>query len=73
MEPEASNPEADVLHSVKTFAAANPAFTEPSIRWLIFRFKNELLEQGAITYAGNKLIIVGNKFAGVIKEGRLAA
>jgi len=73
MESEAPNQEAEVLHSVRTFAAANPAFTEASIRWLIFRFKEELLAEDAIGFTGKKLIIFGNRFTNTIKEGRLAA
>ena len=73
MEPEALNHEVEVLHSVRTFAAANPAFTEASIRWLVFRFKDKLLAENAIAFAGKKLVIIGNRFADVIKEGRLAA
>ncbi len=73
MEYELPTQETEVLHSVRTFAAANPAFTEASIRWLVFRYKEQLLTEKAIAYIGGKMIIFGNRFAYVIKEGRLAA
>jgi hypothetical protein len=71
VEIDTPTPGTEVLHSVRTFAAANPAFTEASIRWLIFRFKDQLLAEKAITFAGRKLVIVGSKFVEVIKDGRL--
>ena len=73
MESEIPTQETEILHSVRTFAAANPAFTEASIRWLVFRFKDELLAEKAIAFTGKKLVIIGNRFAEIIKEGRLAA
>ena len=72
MKSEIVNQASDILHSVRSFSAANPAFSEASIRWLVFRFKDELLAEKAIAFTGKKLIIVGNRFADVIKEGRLA-
>ena len=63
----------EAFHSVKTYAAANPAFTEASLRWLVFCYKDLLLEEGAISFVGKKLIISDKEFPRVIKEGRLAA
>ena len=74
MESEISELKSGDLHSVKTYTATRPAFDgEGAVRWLIFRHKDELIEAGAIVYAGKKLIIVGDKFDGCIKEGGLAA
>jgi len=62
------------IHSVRSYTATRPAFEgEGAVRWLIFRHKDELIEAGAIVYAGKKLIIVGDKFDRCIIEGRLAA
>ena len=73
MESELPPRETEVLHSVRTFAVANPVFTEASIRWFVFRFKDELLAEKAIAYIGKKLVIFGNRFPDVIREGRLAS
>ena len=73
MKSEVSNQETDVLHSVRSFSVAHPAFSEASIRCLVFRFKDELLAEKAIAFTGKKLVIFGNRLTDVIKEGRLAA
>ena len=60
MQSELPPQETEVLHSVRTFAAANPAFTEPGIRWVVFQHKDLLLAEKAIAYIGGKLVIFGN-------------
>jgi len=62
-----------VLHSVATFSEAHPAFSQGGTRWLIFRFKEKLLEAGAIAYIGGKLVIIDHKMVDLIITGRLAA
>jgi hypothetical protein len=73
MKSEVSNQETDVLHSVRSFSVTHPAFSEDSIRWLVFRFKEKLLAEKAIAFTGKKLVIFGNRFIEVIKEGGLVA
>ena len=60
------------IHSVQSFAAREPAFTEASIRWTIFRHKLELIELGAIFFVGKKLLIDRDRYIEVLKAGRLA-
>ena len=74
MESENSELKSGDLHSVKSYAASRPAYEgrQGGVRWVIFRHKDELIEEGAIVYVGGKLIIVGEKFDACIKEGRFA-
>ena len=73
MNPEISESNPVVFHSVNTFSDAHPAFSPGGTRWLIFRFKEELLEAGAIAYIGKKLVIVDHKMVELITNGGLAA
>jgi len=73
MNPEISESNPVVLHSVDTFSEAHPAFSPGGTRWLIFRFKEELLEAGAIAYIGKKLVINDHKMVDLITTGGLAA
>jgi hypothetical protein len=71
MEPENSELKLGDLHSVKSYAAAEPAVSEGGLRWIIFQHKDELIEKGIIVYMGSKLIIVGDKMSRHIREGGL--
>ena len=57
------------IHTVQSFADAEPAFNEGGIRWTIFQFKDKLIEAGAIFYLGRKLLIDRDRFIACIKEG----
>lgn len=51
------------LKTVNQFANETPAFTAPSIRWLIFQEKhNGLASSGAIVRIGRKVLIDVDKF-----------
>ena len=61
------------LHSVKSYAQANPAYTEPALRFFIFSNFAELLKSGAISKQGRKLIINSELFtAALLKMPRAA-
>jgi hypothetical protein len=48
----------DTIISVSEFSKRHSAFTEPSVRWLIFRScENGLLESGAIVRLGRRVLI----------------
>ena len=66
-----TTPKSGDIHSVQSFAASVPAFTEVSIRWTIFRYKSTLIDEGAIFYVGKKLLIDRDRFIDVLKDGRL--
>ena len=72
MNPDISESNPVVLHSVDTFSEAHPAFSPGGTRWLIFRFKEDLLEAGAISYIGKKLVINDQKMVDLITTGGLA-
>jgi hypothetical protein len=57
------------IHTVQSFADAEPAFNEGGIRWTIFQFKDKLIEAGAIFYLGRKLLIDRDRFIACMKEG----
>ena len=73
MDSEISESNPVVLHSVDSFSEAHPAFSPGGTRWLIFRFKEKLLEAGAIAYIGKKLVIIDHKMVDLIITGELAA
>jgi len=73
MDSEISESIPVVLHSVDSFSEAHPAFSRGGTRWLIFRFKEELLEAKAIAYIGKKLVINDQKMVDIITTGGLAA
>jgi len=72
---EAQNIEAKSgpIHSVQTLAVSEPALNEGGIRWTVFRFRDELLETGAIFYSGRKLLIDRNRYIEFLKSGRAVA
>jgi hypothetical protein len=73
MESQIDNSTPGAVHTVQTFAAAEPGFNEGGIRWMIFQHKSKLLEAGAIFFVGKKLLIDRDRFIGVLKDGRLAS
>ena len=51
------------LYSVKQFAQENPAFSESSLRWMLFNSDaNGLLKSGAIIRNGRRILIDSDKF-----------
>jgi hypothetical protein len=58
------------LHSVKSYAQANPAYTEAALRFFIFRNFDDLLKAGAISKRGRKLIIDDGPFTVALKGPR---
>lgn len=51
------------LFTVEQFSAAEPAFKESSLRWLIFnRERNGLEESGAIIRVGRRILLDRQKF-----------
>ena len=61
------------LRTVSQLADLNPAFTEPSLRWLIFNARSNGLDQ-AITRIGRRVYVDLDKFDRWIKQqGDLAA
>lgn len=60
------------IHTVRTFAVAEPAFSEGGIRWMIFRNKDKLVEAGAIFYSGKKLLIDRDRYIEFLKSGNAA-
>ena len=61
------------LHTVQTLAAAEPGLNEGGIRWMIFQHKSKLVDEGAIFYAGKKLLIDRDRYISLLKDGGLAA
>ena len=57
------------VHTVQSFAKTEPAFPEGSTRWIIFQYKEKLIEAGAIFYNGRKLLIDRERFINCIKKG----
>ena len=57
------------IHSVKSFAAKHPAFTEQALRYMIHRAShNGLAHAGAIIRLGRKLVIDESKFLAWIES-----
>lgn len=59
------------LHSVKSFALANPAYTQSGLRFFIFSNYAELLKRGAIVKRGRKVIIDDVPFTAALKGPRI--
>ncbi|MBT6457623.1 MAG: hypothetical protein HN936_18585 [Bacteroidetes bacterium] len=57
------------IHTVQSFADAEPAFNEGGIRWTVFQHKDKLIEAGAIFYNGRKLLIDRTRFIACLKKG----
>ena len=57
------------IHTVQTLAMSEPALNEGGIRWTIHRYKDKLIEKGAIFYCGRKLIIDRDRYIACAKEG----
>lgn len=60
-------------HSVKTFCIKHPAFTEPSVRWIIFKRGPELEKQGAIYHNGRRVVIIEQPFLDALRAPGKAA
>lgn len=56
------------LHTVKTFAAKHPAFTESALRFMIFRHFKQLQDSGAIFKMGRKVIVVEEEFIKLLPQ-----
>lgn len=51
------------LYTIRQFAESNPAFSEASLRWQVFKSsENGLLKSGAIIRNGRRILIDGEKF-----------
>lgn len=62
------------LYTVRQFADTNPAFSESSVRWLVFKAKaNGLDESGAILRNGRRVLIDGDKFESWLKSRQAQA
>lgn len=64
------------LFTVEQFSAAEPAFKEGSLRWLIFnRDSNGLEESGALIRVGRRVLIDRSKFLSwlMAQQGRARA
>ena len=59
-------------HSLKTFVDTEEAYTEGSVRWIVFRHKEALLRKGAIYFVGRKIVIDSSKFIACMKGGLAA-
>ena len=57
------------IHTVQTLALSEPAFSEGSIRWTIYRFRDALMEYGAIFHCGRKLLIDRELYISFLKNG----
>ena len=60
------------LYTVKQFPTVEPAFSEGSLRWLIFQNKEKLVDEGAIIFVGRKVLIDRPQFISTMKEGLVA-
>jgi len=67
MNKTATNHQSGQIHTVQSFAASEPAFSEGGIRWTIFQFKDDLKAAGAIFYSGRKLMIDRDHFISFLK------
>jgi hypothetical protein len=56
------------IHTVNTLASSEPALNEGGIRFDIFQHKQELIEDGSIFYAGNKLFIDRDRYIRNLKS-----
>lgn len=57
------------LFTVRQFAEKVPAFSEPSIRWMVFKSQeNGLAESGAILRRGRRVLIDADKFEAWLKS-----
>jgi hypothetical protein len=72
MESEVSAFNPGTAHSVQSFVDSEPGFTEGSVRWIVFRHKDTLLEKGAIYFVGRKMLIDSPVFISCLKEGLAA-
>ena len=62
------------LRSISQFAEENPAFTEPAIRWYIFKEKeNGLAALGAVVRIGRRVYIDRQKFSTWVENQQSAA
>jgi hypothetical protein len=73
MSSEQPEPIPGKIHTVRSLAAAEPAFNEGGIRWTVFRYKSRLVEEGAIFFVGKKLFINRDRFINLMMTGSLAS
>ncbi len=69
MEPAEKIQTAEPLYTVKQFPEVEPAFSEGSLRWIIFQHKDKLIEKGALHYLGRKALLDRYPFISAVKEG----
>ena len=60
------------IDSVRSFASRHPGMNEGGIRWIIFQYKDKLLEADAIFYCGKRVLIDEDRFISAIKQGVLS-
>ncbi len=72
MESEVSEYTPGNQHSLKTFVDTEKAYTEGSVRWIVFRHKEALLRKGAIYFVGRKMVIDSPRFIACMKRGLAA-
>ncbi len=71
MDSEQANPKFGEIHTIRSFAATEPAFNEGGLRWIVFRHKTQLVDEGAIFFVGKRLFINRDQFIDVLKTGSL--
>ena len=60
------------LKSVRDISQANPAFTEPSLRWLIFNSKSNGLDE-ALVRVNRRVYIDTERFNEWLEQGRASS
>ena len=60
----------DTLQSLKLFSETHPTFSEGSLRWIIFKFREKLISAQAICYCGSRVLIHPKNFQHFIMEGK---
>jgi hypothetical protein len=63
--------DADLL-AISQFCAANPAFTQGSVRWTIFQRGDELERAGAIVRIGRRVLIRPAQYVAALTSRRAA-
>ncbi len=67
-------PVAQPFFTIAQMAARHPAFTEPSLRWLVFnRGANGLEKSGALVYLGRRILIDEARFIAYLRTKTRAA
>ena len=60
----------ETLQSIEVFIKIHPSFSEGSLRWMIFRFREKLIADKAICYCGRRVLINPSNFFNFILEGK---